>query len=106
MAQPAKLFRERGRDVRDPSYLCERSELRGGDKDLQRLRILHSDGRRSGKLQLKLAANGKEIEGWYYSDKDGAKYEVSGTIGSPGTPERRGLVCSTLPRRTKTEMRL
>jgi hypothetical protein len=44
---------------------------------------LSSDGRRSGKLVLKLSANGKEVEGWYYSDKDGAKYEVSGTIGNP-----------------------
>jgi hypothetical protein len=44
---------------------------------------LHSDGRRSGTLKLKLSENGKEVEGWYYSDKDGAKYEVSGTLGNP-----------------------
>lgn len=44
---------------------------------------LSSDGRRTGKLVLKLAANGKEVEGWFYSDKDGSKYEVSGTIGNP-----------------------
>jgi hypothetical protein len=44
---------------------------------------LYSDGRRSGKLQLKLSENGKEVEGWYYSDKDGAKYEVAGAIGTP-----------------------
>ncbi len=44
---------------------------------------LYSDGRCSGKLILKLAANRKEVEGWFYSDKDGAKYEVSGTIGNP-----------------------
>ena len=44
---------------------------------------LYSDGRRSGTLQLKLSENGKEVDGWYYSDKDGAKYEVSGAIGNP-----------------------
>jgi hypothetical protein len=44
---------------------------------------LHADGRRSGTLKLKLSDNGKEVEGWYYSDKDGAKYEVSGSIGNP-----------------------
>jgi hypothetical protein len=44
---------------------------------------LYSDGRRSGKLLLKLGTNGKDVEGWFYSDKDGAKYEVSGTIGNP-----------------------
>jgi hypothetical protein len=44
---------------------------------------LYSDGRRSGKLILKLSPNGKEVEGWFYSDKDGAKYEVSGTLGNP-----------------------
>jgi hypothetical protein len=44
---------------------------------------LYSDGRRSGTLQLKLAENSKDVDGWYYSDKDGAKYEVSGTIGNP-----------------------
>ncbi len=44
---------------------------------------LYADGRRSGKLQLKLSENGKDVEGWYYSDKDGAKYEVAGTLGNP-----------------------
>ncbi|MGH7173800.1 MAG: hypothetical protein ACRELF_11015 [Gemmataceae bacterium] len=43
---------------------------------------LHSDGRRSGKLILKVQENGK-IGGSYYSDKDGAKYPVSGRIGTP-----------------------
>jgi hypothetical protein len=44
---------------------------------------LFADGRRGGTLKLKLAENGKDVEGWYYSDKDGAKYEVAGTIGNP-----------------------
>jgi hypothetical protein len=44
---------------------------------------LYSDGRRSGTLVLKLAENGKDVDGWYYSDKDGAKYEVSGVLGNP-----------------------
>lgn len=43
---------------------------------------LHDDGRRSGKLQLKAAADGV-VSGWYYSDKDGRKYEVAGKVGSP-----------------------
>jgi hypothetical protein len=43
---------------------------------------LHSDGRRSGKLTLKVAEDGS-VRGSYYSDKDGAKYEVRGKIGTP-----------------------
>jgi hypothetical protein len=43
---------------------------------------LYDDGRRSGILQLKVAENG-DVEGHYYSDKDGQKYEVSGKVGSP-----------------------
>jgi hypothetical protein len=41
---------------------------------------LHVDGRRSGKLVLKVGEDG-DINGWYYSDKDGAKYEVTGKVG-------------------------
>jgi hypothetical protein len=44
---------------------------------------LRVDGRRSGTLHLKVADNGKDVDGWYYSDKDGSKYDVAGTIGSP-----------------------
>jgi hypothetical protein len=43
---------------------------------------LYDDGRRSGKLHLKVAGNG-DVAGFYYSDKDGRKYEVEGKVGSP-----------------------
>lgn len=43
---------------------------------------LFDDGRRSGKLHLKVEAGG-EVLGSFYSDKDGAKYEVLGKIGNP-----------------------
>jgi len=43
---------------------------------------LYDDGRRTGKLVLKVANDGF-VDGWYYSDKDGAKYEVAGKIGDP-----------------------
>lgn len=42
---------------------------------------LHDDGRRSGTLQLKVAENGV-VSGYYYSDRDGRKYEVEGKVGS------------------------
>jgi len=42
---------------------------------------LFDDGRRSGTLQLEV--KGSEVVGSYYSDKDGAKYPVSGKIGRP-----------------------
>ena len=43
---------------------------------------IYDDGRRSGTLHLKVGEAG-EVEGWYYSDKDGAKYEVGGKVGNP-----------------------
>jgi hypothetical protein len=43
---------------------------------------LYDDGRRSGKLHLKLG-QGNEIFGFYYSDKDGARYDVAGKTGNP-----------------------
>jgi hypothetical protein len=43
---------------------------------------LHSDGRRSGKLTLKVEEDGS-LSGSYYSDKDGAKYPVRGRLGTP-----------------------
>jgi hypothetical protein len=43
---------------------------------------LYDDGRRSGKLVLKVE-NGGEISGSFYSDKDGEKYEVNGKVGMP-----------------------
>jgi hypothetical protein len=42
---------------------------------------LYDDGRRTATLQLKVEPN-NEVSGWYYSGKDGQKYEVSGKIGS------------------------
>jgi len=41
---------------------------------------LLDDGRRSGTLHLKVLPGG-DVEGAYYSDKDGQKYEVQGKIG-------------------------
>lgn len=43
---------------------------------------LRSDGRRSGKLILKVKED-ETVSGFYYSDKDGAKYPVSGRISTP-----------------------
>jgi hypothetical protein len=42
---------------------------------------LYDDGRRSGTLILKVADNG-DVDGFYYSDKDGQKYEVNGKVGT------------------------
>ncbi|MBY0522158.1 MAG: hypothetical protein K2R98_02095 [Gemmataceae bacterium] len=41
---------------------------------------LHDDGRRSGVLELKVKEDG-EVVGTYFSDRDGAKYDVYGKIG-------------------------
>jgi hypothetical protein len=43
---------------------------------------LYDDGRRSGMLHLKVHDN-NVVSGAYYSDKDGAKYEVEGKVGNP-----------------------
>ena len=43
---------------------------------------LFDDGRRSGTLKLKVDAEGV-IDGAYYSDRDGQKYEVKGKVGMP-----------------------
>jgi hypothetical protein len=43
---------------------------------------LYDDGRRSGSLTLKVEEDGS-VGGSYYSDKDGAKYEVHGRVGMP-----------------------
>jgi hypothetical protein len=43
---------------------------------------LYDDGRRSGSLRLTVDAEGV-VRGSYYSDKDGAKYEVEGKVGTP-----------------------
>ena len=42
---------------------------------------LHDDGRRSGRLTLKVADDKGDLDGAYYSDKDGKKYDVFGKIG-------------------------
>jgi len=43
---------------------------------------LYDDGRRSGKLNLEVNESG-EVSGVFYSDRDGAKYDVTGKIGNP-----------------------
>jgi hypothetical protein len=43
---------------------------------------LYDDGRRSGKLTLKVDDDGS-VSGAYYSDRDGTKYEVRGKVGTP-----------------------
>ncbi len=43
---------------------------------------LYDDGRRSGKLVLKVEDD-NTVTGFYYSDRDGAKYDVFGQIGKP-----------------------
>lgn len=43
---------------------------------------LHDDGRRSGKLNLEVTESG-EVSGVFYSDRDGAKYDVVGKAGNP-----------------------
>ena len=43
---------------------------------------LYDDGRRSGKLVLKVEED-NTVTGYYYSDRDGAKYDVFGGIGKP-----------------------
>jgi hypothetical protein len=43
---------------------------------------LYDDGRRSGTLLLKVDAKGL-VSGYYYSGKDGRKYEVEGKVGTP-----------------------
>jgi len=42
---------------------------------------LYDDGRRSGTLNLEVNESG-EVGGTFYSDRDGAKYDVKGMIGS------------------------
>jgi hypothetical protein len=43
---------------------------------------LSDDGRRSGTLNLEVNESG-EVTGSFYSDRDGARYDVSGTVGNP-----------------------
>ena len=42
---------------------------------------LYDDGRRSGTLKLKVLEN-SDVAGFYYSDKDGQKYDVTGKVSS------------------------
>jgi hypothetical protein len=43
---------------------------------------LYDDGRRSGRVTLKVEEDGT-VTGAYYSDKDGKKYDVRGKVGTP-----------------------
>jgi hypothetical protein len=43
---------------------------------------IFEDGRRTGTLNLRVEDGGKVL-GYYFSDKDGNKYEVQGQIGNP-----------------------
>jgi hypothetical protein len=43
---------------------------------------LHDDGRRSGTLQLEVDEDG-DVSGFYFSDKDGERYRVTGKVGTP-----------------------
>jgi hypothetical protein len=43
---------------------------------------LYDDGRRTGTLHLRVTAKGA-VTGYYYSGKDGKKYEVDGQVGDP-----------------------
>ncbi len=43
---------------------------------------LYDDGRRTGTLNLEVNESG-EVTGSFYSDRDGAKYEITGKVGSP-----------------------
>jgi hypothetical protein len=56
---------------------------------------LHDDGRRSGELHLKVADNGI-VTGFYYSDKDGQKYEVNGKVSN--NPQHQITFDITYPR--------
>ena len=44
---------------------------------------MNDDGRRAGKLVLKVDEDNKTVIGSYYSAKDGQKYDVTGKIGTP-----------------------
>jgi len=43
---------------------------------------IYDDGRRSGKLTLKVDEDGS-VAGAYFSDRDGARYELRGRVGTP-----------------------
>ncbi|MCE9532331.1 MAG: hypothetical protein K8T89_14600, partial [Planctomycetes bacterium] len=43
---------------------------------------LYDDGRRTGTLNLEVNESG-EVTGTFYSDRDGAKYDIEGKIGTP-----------------------
>ncbi len=60
---------------------------------------LHDDGRRSGKLVLAVDEE-RRVTGWYYSDRDGAKYEVNGKVGT--TPPHAVEFTIKFPRSEQT----
>ena len=43
---------------------------------------VYDDGRRTGQLKLEVTESG-DVTGAFYSDKDGAKYELAGVAGKP-----------------------
>jgi hypothetical protein len=59
---------------------------------------LYDDGRRSGTMNIKVAENG-EVVGHFYSDKDGAKYDVSGKVSN--NPQHKIEFLVTYPRTTQ-----
>ena len=60
---------------------------------------LFDDGRRTGKLHLTVAENG-DISGFFYSDKDGQKYEVGGKVSN--NPQHLANFFITYPRTIQT----
>lgn len=59
---------------------------------------LFDDGRRSGDLHLQVGPKG-DVSGHFYSDKDGAKYPVEGTVDA--TPGNRVQFRISFPRTTQ-----
>ena len=56
---------------------------------------LFDDGRRSGTLHLKIGDN-HDVTGYYYSDKDGQKYDVAGKVSN--NPQHKIEFVITFPR--------
>lgn len=59
---------------------------------------LYDDGRRTGTMHMQVAENGI-VTGHFFSDKDGAKYEVSGKVSN--NPQHRVEFLITYPRTTQ-----
>jgi hypothetical protein len=61
---------------------------------------LYDDGRRTATLKLKFEGP-KEVSGWYYSARDGQKYEVAGEVGVGKVPQAIRFTV-TFPRTMQT----